>query len=166
MIAARTLASLLLALALAGCAPGIWRTVNVSDLAPGVPRGVQEAGYDKTTQGLSRTVRGYAVEDVWAAAARATQDITRGRGEANISVEVVERRPPERITLQGRDRWGTCCVYVVGVFIKPQAGGAVEIEVNQRHNILAPREFCPCEADYLRAIERELAKTSPTERRN
>jgi hypothetical protein len=32
------------------------------------------------------------------------------------------------------------------------------VEVNKRDNYVNVRSFCPCEADYLRAIERELSE--------
>jgi hypothetical protein len=43
----------------------------------------------------------------------------------------------------------------VGIFITGQER-ATTVEVNKRDKYVKVRSFCPCEADYLRAIERDL----------
>jgi hypothetical protein len=43
----------------------------------------------------------------------------------------------------------------VGIFITGQER-ATTVEVNKRDKYVNVRSFCPCEADYLRAIERDL----------
>lgn len=93
--------------------------------------------------------------EVWAASQRATLWLVSGAIAGKVRLEVAESQPPTVLKLQARDLFGACCVYYVGIFITSQEGSTT-VEVNKRDNYLNVRGSCPCEADYLRAIEREL----------
>ena len=135
--------------ALAGCAS------TLADVKPGVPRAGKEEGFDRTTAGLSMTVLDRSPAEVWAAAQRAALGLASGVIAGNGRLEVAESQPPTVLKLQARDLLGACCIYYVGIFITGQER-ATTVEVNKRDNYVNVRSFCPCEADYLRAIEREL----------
>ena len=90
-----------------------------------------------------------------AASQRAALAIAAGPVGGNVRLEIAESRPPRVLKLQARDFVGACCAYYVGIFISAQDRDTV-VEVNKRDNYVNARTFCPCEADYLRAIEREL----------
>lgn len=137
------------AIALAGCAS------TLADLRPGLPRAGKEEGFDRTTEGLSMTVLDRSPGEVWAASQRATLWLVSGAIAGKVRLEVAESQPPTVLKLQARDLFGACCVYYVGIFITSQEGSTT-VEVNKRDNYLNVRGSCPCEADYLRAIEREL----------
>ena len=134
---------------LAGCAS------TLADVKPGVPRAGKEEGFDRTTEGLAMTVLDRSPAEVWAATQRAALGLASGVIAGNGRLEVAESQPPTVLKLQARDLFGVCCVYYVGIFIKAQEGSTT-VEVNKRDNYLNVRSFCPCEGDYLRAIEREL----------
>src|SRR3990167_8459516 len=79
----------LIALLLAGCA-------GAGNLKPGVPRGMLEDGFDKTTEGLALTVRDWSLQDVWSAALRGAMAITR----ADSRTQIIEQLPPRFIKLE------------------------------------------------------------------
>jgi hypothetical protein len=139
----------LAALVLAGC------TSTLADVKPGLPIAGREEGFDRTTEGLSMTVLDRSPAEVWAASQRAALGLASGVIAAKVRLEVAESQPPTVLKLQARDLFGACCVYYVGIFITGQER-VTTVEVNKRDNYVNVRSFCPCEADYLRAIEREL----------
>jgi len=146
------MALLVAAVLLAGC------TGTLADVKPGAPRpGIKESGYDKTTEGLSMTVVDRTLDEVNAAVERAVESILAGPKEAGVTLVLVERQPGV-LKLQALDRFRKCCVYYVGIFITSK-GRETTVEVNWRAAYaLLVAEPCPCEGDYLRAIERELAQ--------
>jgi len=141
----------LVSLLLVGC------TSTLADVKPGVPRGTKEAGFDKTTEGLSMTVVDRTPDEVNGAVERAVEGILAGPKDAGVILVLVERQPGV-LKLQALDRFRKCCVYYVGIFVTSK-GRETTVEVNWRAAYVSlAGEPCPCEADYLRAVERELAK--------
>lgn len=108
-----------LALLLAGC-------TSLADLKPGLPRRTMEDGFDKTTEGLSLTVRGRTLEDVWQAALRGALAVTRADSHAKI----VEQQPPRVIKLEGSNFLGIETVSYTGIFLIPE-GAAIQVQVTK-----------------------------------
>ena len=143
----KTLVLAIAALALAGCA-------SAANLKPGVPRGMLEEGFDKTTEGLSMTVRDRSLDEVWQAALRGAIAVTRSDSHAKI----IERQPPRLIKLEGSNFLGIETVSYTGIFLIP-ASNAVEVQVTKIYKArMAVVHYGASEGDYLRAIQAELKR--------
>ena len=123
---------------------------TVNSLKPGVPRGVHESGFMKTTEGLSLKVANRSYDEVWAAADRAIA----------AHLTVIDRNK-ERGILRGSDAdtLGFIRSYV-GIFISPVQSRAefytVEVSKIMRgrtHVIFTGPDF---EVQLLRAIQAEV----------
>jgi hypothetical protein len=131
---------------LAGC-------TSLDDLKPGSGRGTVEDGFDKTTEGLSLTVRGRSLEEVWAAAVRGATAVTR----MDSRTKIVEQQPPRVIKLTGSNFLGIETVFYTGIFLISD-GEAIQVQVTKIYTArMAAVHYGPSEGDYLRAIQRELA---------
>jgi hypothetical protein len=125
---------------------------GADDLKPGIARGVQEDGFEKTTEGLSLTVHDRTVDDVWTAAMRGVQTVV----QSDASSRIVEERRPAMIKLERKDFLGWFPQSYMGIFLKP-VERAIVIEVSKINwGRMQVTEFGPTEGDYLRAIQREL----------
>jgi hypothetical protein len=134
------------ALLLASC-------TSLADLKPGVLRGVQEDGFDKTTEGISLTVHGRTVDEVWQAAMRGAQTVV----QSDSSSRIVDTQPPRLIKLERKDFLGWFPQSYTGIFLQ-RNDEAIVIEVSRINwGRMQVTEFGPSEGDYLRAIQRELA---------
>lgn len=129
--------------ALAGC-------TTVDSLKPGIPRGMYESGFMKTTEGLQRTIRQRSYDEIWAAAEKAMR--------AQLTVIDTDKA---RGLLRGSDAdaIGFTRSYV-GVFIRPAQPGADAYTVEaskimrlRTHVALTGPDF---EVELLRAIQADV----------
>jgi hypothetical protein len=136
----------ILTLLLAGC-------TSLADLKPGVTRGMVEDGFDKTTEGLAFTVIGRTIEEVWGAALRGATAITK----VDSRTKIVDQQPPRVIRLEGATFFRVETASYTGIFVIPE-GDAIQVQVTKIYKArMASAHYGPSEADYLRAIQRELA---------
>jgi hypothetical protein len=132
---------------LAGCA-------SAANLKPGVPRGMLEDGFDKTTEGLSLTVRGRTLDQVWAASLRGATAIT----QADSRTKIIEQQPPRFIKLEGATFFRIETASYTGIFLIPDSD-AIQIQVTKIYKArMAVAHYGPSEGDYLRAIQAELSR--------
>ncbi len=130
---------------LAGC-------TSLADLKPGVPRGMREDGFDKTTEGLSMTVRG-SLDEVWAATMRGAAAIV----AKDRQTRIVSTDRPRAVRVERLDFLGLFPNSFTGIFLTPQ-GEAVLVEVSKINQTrMQVTEFGPTEGDWLRAIQRALS---------
>jgi len=128
---------------------------SAANLKPGVPRGMLEEGFDKTTEGISLTVRGRPVEEVWDATVRGVRTVMRGDG----STRAVEQQPFTLIKLERKDFLGWFPQSYTGIFLKPAGDGTTIVEVSKINwGRMQGPEYGPTEGDYLRAIQAELSR--------
>jgi len=124
------------------------------NLKPGTPRGMLEDGFDKTTEGLSMTIRGRSLDEVWQAAVRGAQAVTRADSRAKI----VEQHPPRVIKLTGSNFLGIETVSYTGIFLIPD-GETIQVQATKIYKArMALTHYGASEGDYLRAIQRELSR--------
>jgi hypothetical protein len=132
-------------LLLLGCA-------GAHNLKPGIPRGMLEEGFDKTTEGISLTVRNRDPLEVWDATVRGVVTILRGDRQTRL----VDQTPHRLIRLERKDFLGTFPQSYTGIFLKAEKD-AVVVEVSKINwGRMQVTEWGPTEGDYLRAIQREL----------
>ena len=125
---------------------------SAGSLKPGVSRGMLEDGFDKTTEGLSLTVRDRSLEDIRAASERAVA-IMQARDRR---LRVVSIDKPRTIRLERKDFLGWFQNSYTGIFLKP-TDQAVIIEVSKINwSRTQIGEYGASEGEYLRAIQREL----------
>jgi len=135
----------LAALFLIGC-------TSLANLKPGTLRGMTEDGFDKTTEGLSLTVRGRTLEEVWGAALRGATAIT----QADSRTKIVDQQPPRVIKLEGATFFRIETASYTGIFLIPD-GEAIQVQVTKIYKSrMVVADYGPSEGDYLRAIQREL----------
>jgi hypothetical protein len=140
----RLLALLLMGL-LAGCA-------SVADLKPGTLSGGTKDGFEQTNEGLTLTVRGRSLEDVWAATLRGANVVARTRAY----IRIVDQQPNQFIKMEGRNPVDSS-VFYTGLFLVPLSD-AIQVQATKLYLVrwvLVP--YGPSEADYLRAIQGELS---------
>jgi len=140
----RLLALLLMGL-LAGCA-------GVADLKPGTLSGGTRDGFERTSEGLALTVRGRSLVDVWAATLRGANAVTRTTAYSRM----VDQQPNQFIKMEGQSPVDGS-VFYTGIFLVP-VSDAIQVQASKLYLVrwvLVP--YGPSEADYLRAIQRELA---------
>ena len=143
----RMLTLALAVLLLTGC-------TSAANLKPGVLRGMLEDGFDKTTEGLSLTVRSRSVEEVWDATVRGIRTVM----ATDRATRLVDQTPHRTIRLERKDFLGWFPQSYVGIFLKP-GEQAVVVEVSKINwGRMQVTEWGPTEGDYLRAIQRELAQ--------
>ena len=137
----------LIALILTGC-------TSAANLKPGVLRGMVEDGFDKTTEGLSLTVYDRTLQEVWNATLRGATAIT----HADSRTKIIEQQSPRFITLEGATFFRIETASFTGIFLIPD-GPAIQIQVTKIYKArMAVGHYGPTEGDYLRAIQRELAR--------
>jgi hypothetical protein len=123
---------------------------TVDSLKPGVPRGVYESGFMKTTEGLSLRVANRSYDEIWGAADKAI----------TARLTVIDRNK-ERGTLRGSDAdiMGFTRSYV-GIFISPVQPRAefYTVEVSKIMHMRTHVAFTgpDFEAELLRAIQAEV----------
>jgi len=141
----RLLALLLMGL-LAGCA-------SVADLKPGTLSGGTKDGFEQTSEGLALTVRGRSLEDVWAATQRGANVVTRTRAH----VRIVDQKPNQFIKIEGQNAVDST-VFYTGLFLVPLSD-AIQVQATKLYLVRwVLVSYGPSEADYLRAIQRELSQ--------
>ena len=137
----------LITLTITGC-------TSAANLKPGVLRGMLEEGFDKTTEGISLTIRGRPVEEIWDATVRGVKTIMHGDRQTRL----VDQTPHRVIRLERRDFLGTLPQSYMGIFLKP-VDQTIVVEVSKINwGRMQVTEWGPTEGDYLRAIQRELAR--------
>jgi hypothetical protein len=123
---------------------------TVDSLKPGIPRGVYESGFMKTTEGLSLKVTNRSYDEVWAASEKAM----------SAGLTVIDRNK-ERGILRGSDAdaFGFIRSYV-GVFITPVQPRAefYTVEVSKITRLRTQVAFTgpDFEVELLRAIQAEV----------